>query len=427
MVTMTIHRIDLIQTFTTGILKMNIFQPDFQNASSLLPSGDSVIPMDYIIATYFLESKSNLKTAAWELAIGQSVGNPNVRSKWETEDLFRVHSCIVIADEQELTTRKSGTVRIAFPMANINMKEDSISQLLCHLMGGQMDIDNVEQCHLLHIEFPKHVEQQFLGPQFGIAGMRQFTKTFDKPLLGGIVKPKVVNNVDMLLDITKELVDGGVQFIKEDEIMSNPAACPLEKRIPEVMKYIEGKGVVYSFCINGDAPYVMKRVELVHKLGGNGVHLNFWSGLGMYRVIREMDLPLFIHFQKSGDKILTEKSHKYHIDWSVICDLAGLMGVDTIHSGMWGGYMDESETDLKNTLTILRNRNVLPALSCGFHPGLVNIITEKFGIDYLANAGGAIHGHEMGTKAGALAMKQAIDKTGGKEYDAAIRKWGLVK
>ena len=33
-----------------------------------------------VIATYFLESKTNLEKASWELAIGQSVGNPNVRN-----------------------------------------------------------------------------------------------------------------------------------------------------------------------------------------------------------------------------------------------------------------------------------------------------------------------------------------------------------
>lgn len=405
---------------------MNIFNPEFENVSSLIPSGDSVLPMDYFIATYHLASASNLRNAAWQLAIGQSVGNPSVRSKWETEELFRVHSCIIIADERTLESKKSGTVRIAFPLANINLKEDSISQILCHLMGGQMDIDDIEECHLLDVEFPWSMSNQFLGPQYGIIGMRKFTGVYDRPLLGGIVKPKVVNNLEMLLDITKELVDGGVNFIKEDEIMSNVPACPLEKRVPAVMKYLEGKKVIFSFCINGDAPYVMKRAELVHQLGGNGIHLNFWSGLGMYRVLREMNLPLFLHFQKSGDKVITDKSHKYHIDWNVICDLAGLMGVDTIHAGMWGGYMNESEEEVRRTITTLHNRNTMPALSCGFHPGLVDAVTEKFGIDYMANVGGAIHGHPNGTYAGTLAMRQAIDKTYGPEYDAAIKKWGKL-
>ena len=39
----------------------------------------------YFIATYKLESNKNLRDAAWNIAIGQSVGNPNVRNRWETE------------------------------------------------------------------------------------------------------------------------------------------------------------------------------------------------------------------------------------------------------------------------------------------------------------------------------------------------------
>ena len=69
--------------------------------------------------------------------------------------------------------------------------------------------------------------------------------------------------------------------------------------------------------------------------------------MGVYKSVRELDLPIFMHFQKSGDKILTNKKHDFHIDWTVICYLAGLMGVDFIHAGMWGGYSDYSEEELK--------------------------------------------------------------------------------
>jgi 2,3-diketo-5-methylthiopentyl-1-phosphate enolase len=61
------------------------------------------------------------------------------------------------------------------------------------------------------------------------------------------------------------------------------------------------------------------------------------------------------------------------------------------------------------------------------HPGIVNTITEKFGINYLANCGGSLHGHPSGTVAGAKAMRQAIDKTHGTEYQQAIDKWGIVE
>ena len=58
----------------------------------------------YLLADYYLEAipSSNLRDAAWSLAIGQSVGNPNVRNEWETDDLFENHSCFVLEDEQDL-------------------------------------------------------------------------------------------------------------------------------------------------------------------------------------------------------------------------------------------------------------------------------------------------------------------------------------
>jgi len=67
----------------------------------------------------------------------------------------------------------------------------------------------------------------------------------------------------------------------------------------------------------------------------------------------------------------------------------------------------------------------VPALSCGMHPGLIEKIRGGFGDDWMANVGGAIHGHPEGTRAGAAAMRQAIDKTYGQEYGEAINKWGI--
>lgn len=70
----------------------------------------------------------------------------------------------------------------------------------------------------------------------------------------------------------------------------------------------------------------------------------------------------------------------------------------------------------------------MPSLSCGMHPGLVNSISKKFGIDYMANCGGSIHGHPMGTYAGVKAMRQAIDgEFNSIEYKKAIETWGVVE
>jgi ribulose-bisphosphate carboxylase large chain len=383
----------------------------------------------YYIATYEMASSANLRDAAWNLAIGQSVGNPNVRNEWETDEMFENHSCIILGDESALTASVSGTVEIAFPVANTDWNTDGISHMLCQLMGGHVDIDIITKCRLVGLELPETVTRHFLGPKFGLSGFREFTGQYNKPLLGGIVKPKIGVSPEVLLEMVKQMVDGGVDFIKEDEIMSNPACAPLERRVEIIANYLakQSRKVVFCHTINADPHVVVDRVKRVHELGGNGVHINVFSGLGVYNSIRKMDLPLFLHFQKSGDKVFTDKNHRFSISWPVMCQLATMMGVDTIQTGMMGGYSNDDPVELEQAINILRAGNTTPVLSCGFHPGLVEKITNLAGQDFMANVGGAIHGHPGGTRAGARAMRQAVDKTYGPEYDQAITKWGLIK
>ena len=389
----------------------------------------NIIKEKYFIATYKIKttSKGDLRKAAWELAIGQSVGNPNVRNQWETEDIFEMSSCVILHDESELIGKTDGIVKIGFPIINTDWEGDGISHLLCQVMGGQMDIETFDACRLIGLEFPDSVKANFLGPKYGINGMRKFVNSYEKPFSGAIIKPKTGITPEVLLNMVKELVDGGVDFIKEDEILANPSFCAIEKRVPLISNYLQscGRKVVYCVCINGDHDHILKRAKLVSELGGNGIHINFWSGFGVYNAVRKLDLPLFIHFQKSGDKVITDKRHAFGIDWSVICQLAGIMGVDTIHAGMWGGYLSDDINELSNVISTLHSHNVVPALSCGMHPGLVQANKNQFGNDFIANVGGAIHGHPMGTLAGAKAMRQAIDGTHDLEYFEAIKKWGL--
>jgi ribulose 1,5-bisphosphate carboxylase large subunit-like protein len=402
---------------------------------------------DYLVAVYHLESIANLNLyeISKAIALGQSIGNPEIRSLYETEELFMRASVKIAADPAELRKQKKGIVKFAFPLANLNIAEDGISQLLCHLMGGHLDIDAIRQCKLLHIDYPQGVLTAFKGPRFGIQGIREFTGAFHKPILGSIIKPKVGLSKEKLLEIIKELLDGGVDFIKEDEIMSSPAVCPLRERVEYVMKYINNypRKVIYAVCINSDYPFFLQRAKEAAELGANCVHLNIWAGLSAYRALRGLDLPLMLFFQKSGDRIFTSERHDFFVHWNVVCSLARLMGVDFIQAGMWGGYSHSEEFALREVINILTGENsgfrqVLPSLSCGMHPGLVNAIVSKFGRDVMLNVGGAIHGHPMGSKAGSLAMRQAIELSIKGEFkrenfsrypelNEAIKKWGYIE
>jgi ribulose-bisphosphate carboxylase large chain len=119
-----------------------------------------------------------------------------------------------------------------------------------------------------------------------------------------------------------------------------------------------------------------------------------------------MDLPIYIHFQSSGAKVTTNITNQFSISWPVICKLATMMGVDTIQTGMVGGYSNDNPEEILECVRILQQGNTVPVLSCGLHPGLVDKITSLVGNDYLGNAGGSIHGHPNGTLSGARAMRQ---------------------
>jgi ribulose 1,5-bisphosphate carboxylase large subunit-like protein len=383
----------------------------------------------YYIATYKITSKTSLDDAAWNLAIGQSVGNPSVRNEWETDDLFENHSCIILGDKTDLKNRVWGNVEIAFPVANTDWATDGVAHMLCQLMGGHVDIECFNSCRLIKLELPESVTKHFLGPKFGLTGFRELTGQYGKPLFGSIVKPKIGITPEVLLEMVKQMVDGGVDFIKEDEIMVNPACATLERRVDIIANYLakQSRKIVFCHTINCDPHVLVDRVRCVHELGGTGVHINVFSGYGSYNSIRKLDLPLYLHYQSSGAKVTTDVNHRFSISWPVMCQLATLMGVDTIQTGMVGGYSNDDPEEIKECLEILRAGNTVPALSCGFHPGLVEKVTEIAGLDYLANAGGAVHGHPGGTVAGARAMRQAIDRTYGPEYDQAIAKWGLIE
>lgn len=368
---------------------------------------------NYFYVNYWLESATNLYDAAFDLAVGQSIGNPNMRSNHETPEMIELYCAKILASENFdylHYQNPNGFVEIGFPLANIDWETDGIAQLICTIMGGQTDIDRIKKCRAVSIEFdPSFINTTFKKPTFGLEGMRKLTGQYNKPLFGGIVKPKTGITPAVLLDMTKELVDGGVDFIKEDEIMANPVICRLEDRVELISNFISNTNVVYCFCINADPYYVVPRAKFVAENGGKGVHINIWSGFGAFKSIRDLNLPLFIHYQRSGVEVITHKDNAFSISWDLLCQLATYCGVDSIHTGMWGGYMSNDENELRHTMKILTDGNVVPALSCGMKAELIQPIVDKFGVNFMANVGGAIHSHKDGSTAGALKIREAID------------------
>ena len=174
----------------------------------------------YVVAKYYIEcKKEDLSKAAWNLAIGQSVCNPNVRNKWETNEIFENSSCVILHDRNELQDINKGHVKIGFPIINTDWEGDGISHLLCQLMGGQMDIDIFHKCRLVDIDFPEEVLKYYLKPKYGISGLRKVSGQANKPFSGAIIKPKTGMSPKVLLEMIKEADRDGDGEVSEEEFM----------------------------------------------------------------------------------------------------------------------------------------------------------------------------------------------------------------
>ena len=268
-----------------------------------------------------------------------------------------------------------------------------------------MDIGSIQACVLTDLDWGIY-EKKFPRPRYGMAGIRQILGVPDRPLLGGIIKPKIGLTPDQIAKVCKEMVLGGVDFIKEDEILSDQHFCPLKRRIPAIREALQGHKVIYAVCITGDGSEVLSKAKVAKKLGASAIHLNFWSGFGLYKELRmKQDLPIF--FQKSGDRILN--TGKFAISSTVLYKLINLIGCDFAHIGMFGGYLSEPVGVLRERVAALAPS--VPSFSCGVQPSLVPDIIKHFGKDIMITSGGYIHSHPKGIQYAVRELKQAIERS----------------
>lgn len=351
-----------------------------------------------IKVTYKVKAK-NIKQAAKEIAYGQSIGNPYIRTHLD-EAITKKHLPACTIQDNKIT--------VAYPLANFDVHDGfiNVNHMMSMFMGGQMDIDNIRACELVNIDFGNYT-RMFPRPQYGIKGIRARLGIYGRPLIGAIVKPKIGISPKEHADVVEAMVDGGADFIKEDEILADQKFCPLETRLTAVYERIKDRPVVYAACITADGIDISRRAWLVNYMFSgtqcaptqciSGVHLNIWAGLGAYAALRKQHMkpdPFTpaIHFQKSGDKVWTTGENC--VKFTTLCQLVNLIGCDFMHVGMYGGYMADSEYELRQRIAALKN--TIPSFSCGATPAIAAKIKKTFGNDVMIAAGGYVCGHPKG-------------------------------
>lgn len=378
-----------------------------------------------MIAKYRIYSKV-IEKAADAIAIGQSIGNPDKRANYETDKIWDTFGAKVV--DIQTSNNNEALVTINYP--NNIFTKGSLTHLLTVLMGGQMDIDIIEKCVLEEVKFDLEIVKPYLGPKYGVDKIRDSVGVLDRPMIGGIIKPKTGLDEDILKIIVSEMIDGGIDFIKEDEILGEIPGLKFLKRIQIIDELIEKKNsrVIYAPALNVamcDLDHSIKELNKMNSI--KAFHFNVWGGLDLFKYISDNSNKMAF-YQKSGDKVIT--SGKFSISFEIWCVLCRLAGADMIHAGMVGGYLDEPIELMTQRIKNIQGeffslKGTIPSMSCGAHPGLVKYLHKNFGNNIMISSGGAIHAHRDGTFSGTKAFLDAANELKSKELDVAIEQFGL--
>jgi 2,3-diketo-5-methylthiopentyl-1-phosphate enolase len=417
---------------------------------------EGINPDDYVIGTYLVGAKLNedpiIKAAS--IAIEQTTGSwvdipeetPELREKYAAKTI----GVYEVPDYENMENlhgveKRWYVMRIAFPVVNF---DDNLPLMLSSVIGNIAALPDLK---LLDIEFGKKFVEKFKGPKFGIEGMRELMGVQGRPFLNNMIKPCTGYTPEVGAKLFYEAAVGGVDIIKDDELIAGDTAFnKIEDRVKLNMAAakkadaVKGEMTLYCCNITDEMSKLKANAMKAIKAGTNCIMVNVvGTGLSALRMLAEdpeINVPILAHACGGGAWFTSElqgmSSH-------VLNKMIRLCGADlVVNSSPYGKFDILHSKYMKITQALTSDlydiKPSLPLYGGGVIPGLVKQTLTDAGIDCILGVGAGVHAHPMGPKAGAIAMRQAIDiivagkdlKTeaaGKKELEEAIRVWGVYE
>ena len=384
--------------------------------------------MERIVATYFIETPSSPSKAAEILAGEQSSGTfvavPGETAELKERFAAKVESVQVVnsVHQPSIPSEKSksgeyhqAVVKVSWSVENFGY---NLPVLISTLQGNLYELRQFTGLKLMDIDFPASYVKHFRGPKFGVKGCRQLTSVENRPLIGTIIKPSIGLTPQQTAAIVQSLGEAGIDFIKDDELLSASANSSFEERVKEVMKVINrladksGKKIMYAFNLSGEIDEMLDRYNTVVKAGGTCAMISL-NSVGLSGAKKICDIgELAIHGHRNGWGMLT-RHPLLGIEFTAYQKLWRLAGVDQIHvNGIQNKFWESDDSVVKSIEACLTpmagGYSVLPVVSSGQWGGQAFETWRRTStIDLLYMAGGGILAHPMGAAAGVTALQQA--------------------
>ncbi|WP_100372918.1 2,3-diketo-5-methylthiopentyl-1-phosphate enolase [Bacillus sp. FJAT-45037] len=381
--------------------------------------------MSQIIATYLVhDRKEDLQKKAESIALGLTIGSwthlPALEKSQLQKHKGEVVSVEVLEESAESArffkeARTIGLIKIAYPAANFSPDLPAILTTIF----GKLSLDG--EVKLVDIQLHSELESSFPGPQYGIDGIRELLQVHDRPLLMSIFKGMIGKDLEEFNKQLTEQIIGGVDLVKDDEILFENDLTPFEKRIQAGSDILTdayertGERKLYAVNLTGRTSDLKNKAKKATELGASALLFNVFAyGLDVLQELAEdpdVTIPIMAHPAVSG--ALTQSSLYGFSNKVLLGKLLRLAGADLVlFPSPYGSVaLDPKETsDIASALTEKSTlKKAFPVPSAGIHPGLTSLLINDFGIDSVINAGGGVHGHPSGAIAGAQAFRDAID------------------
>jgi ribulose-bisphosphate carboxylase large chain len=383
-----------------------------------------------IHATYWLETGDDPARAAEVIAGEQSSGTfialPNETPALKERSGARVER-LELLDESPTPSLPGGMksdryrrclIELSWPLENLGL---SLPNLLSTLAGNLFELRQVSGLRLRDIKLPPSFIAACPGPQFGIAGTRALAQVERGPLIGTIIKPSVGLSVEETAEQVAALVEGGIDFIKDDELQADGGYCPFDQRVKAVMRVVNeaaqrtGKKAMVAFNLTGDLDEMRRRHDLVMEQGGTCVMvcLNSVGLVGLRELRRHSQLPIHAHRAGWGYLSRCPQLGWDYAPWHLIWRLAG---ADHLHvNGLRNKFSEPDDSVIAAARAVLAPVSAehpmpaMPVFSSG-QTGLQAADTYA-GLggraDLIHAAGGGIFGHPDGVRAGVTALRES--------------------
>ena len=386
-------------------------------------------PNSMIRLTYLIETAGDPEKLAAKIASDQSTGTFVAVPGGTAELKARVAARVVAIRRLEPTRRSSFPSDESGPFnraeADIDFPFDAIGTDLAALMtitmGGVWSIRGFTGIRVTGMRLPEEFRSAHPGPQFGIAGSRKLAGVYGRPIIGTIVKPALGLRPRETAALVQELIEAGVDFIKDDEKLASPAYSPLAERVKAIMPLVlaaeqrTAKKVMYAFGIShADPDEMMRNHDAVLKAGGNCAVININSvGFGGMSFLRKRS-GLVLHAHRNGWDILT-RHPGLGMDFSVYQQFWRLLGVDQFQiNGIRVKYWETDDSFVASFKALQQpmfspSDCPLPVAGSGQWGGQAPETYERTGRtqDLLYLCGGGIVSHPLGPAAGVRAVQQA--------------------